>query len=78
MVMGGKVGGFRSWCWLQGWVPPMLVDALSRPEYLWFLLSGFNAGEDGQNRTMMARTIKFRGRFRGEAQRVWEGTTGRG
>lgn len=56
----GTVGEFLSWCCLQGWVPPTLVNALSRPKYLRFLPAGFDAGEDGQNRTVMARTIKFR------------------
>lgn len=56
----GTVGEFLSWCCLQGWVPPTLVGALSRPKYLRFLPAGFDAGEDGQNRTVMARTIKFR------------------
>ncbi|WP_206060736.1 tyrosine-type recombinase/integrase [Nonomuraea basaltis] len=56
----GTVGEFLSWCCLQGWVPPTLVNALSRPKYLRFLPAGFDAGEDGQHRTVMARTIKFR------------------
>ncbi|WP_223190511.1 tyrosine-type recombinase/integrase [Nonomuraea terrae] len=41
-------------------MPPTLVNALSRPKYLRFLPAGFDAGEDGHNRTVMARTIKFR------------------
>jgi integrase/recombinase XerD len=53
----GTVGEFLSWCCLQGWVPPTLVNALTQPKYL---PAGFDAGEDGQNRTVMARTIKFR------------------
>ncbi|MDP4505311.1 site-specific integrase [Nonomuraea turcica] len=56
----GTVVEFLSWCCLQGWVPPTLVNALSRPKYLRYLPAGFDAGEDGQNRTVMARTIKFR------------------
>ncbi|MGA4996139.1 hypothetical protein [Nonomuraea bangladeshensis] len=54
------MGEFLSWCCLQGWVPPTLVNALTQPKYLRFLPAGFDAGEDGQNRTVMARTIKFR------------------
>ncbi|WP_346101453.1 tyrosine-type recombinase/integrase [Nonomuraea maheshkhaliensis] len=56
----GTVGEFLSWCCLQGWVPPTLVNALTQPKYLRYLPTGFDAGEDGQNRTVMARTIKFR------------------
>jgi hypothetical protein len=33
---------------------------LAQPKYLRLLPAGFDAGEDGQNRTVMARTIKFR------------------
>ncbi|WP_211370525.1 hypothetical protein [Nonomuraea turkmeniaca] len=56
----GTVGEFLSWCCLQGWVPPTVVNALTQPKYLRFLPVGFDAGEDGQNRTVMARTITFR------------------
>ncbi|MFD1538733.1 hypothetical protein [Nonomuraea guangzhouensis] len=56
----GTVGEFLSWCRLQGWVPPALVNALSQPKYLRYLPGGFDTGEDGQNRTVMVRTSKFR------------------
>ncbi|MFI7642358.1 hypothetical protein [Nonomuraea sp. NPDC049400] len=56
----GTVGEFLSWCSLQGWVPPTVVNTLTQPKFLRYLPAGFDPGEDGQHRTIMARTIKFR------------------
>ncbi|GAA2216421.1 hypothetical protein GCM10009850_118900 [Nonomuraea monospora] len=39
---------------------PTVVNALSRPKFLRYLLAGVDLGEDGQYRTIMARTIKYR------------------
>ncbi|GAA3627369.1 site-specific integrase [Nonomuraea rosea] len=56
----GTVGEFLSWCSLQGWVPPTVVNTLTQPKFLRYLPAGFDPGEDGQHRTIMARTIKYR------------------
>lgn len=56
----GTVGEFLSWCSLQGWVPPTVVNTLTQPKFLRYLPAGFDSGEDGQHRTIMARTIKYR------------------
>jgi hypothetical protein len=56
----GTVGEFLSWCSLQGWVPPTVVNTLTQPRFLRYLPAGFDPGEDGQHRTITARTIKYR------------------
>ena len=56
----GTVGEFLSWCCLQGWVPPTVVAMLSEPKFLRFVPAGFDVGEDGHHRTVMARTLKYR------------------
>ncbi|MGW2214031.1 tyrosine-type recombinase/integrase [Nonomuraea sp. NPDC001684] len=56
----GTVGEFLSWCSLQGWVPPTVVNTLTQPKFLRYLPAGFDPGEDGQHRKIMARAIKYR------------------
>lgn len=43
----------------QGWVPFEVAARLSEPKYLSHLPTGYNAGEDGQFRTVRARSLKF-------------------
>ncbi|MGW3473112.1 site-specific integrase [Saccharopolyspora sp. NPDC000995] len=54
-----SVCGFLRFGARHGWVPPEVVSRLSEPKYLAFLPSGYNAGEDGQFRTVRAKAIKF-------------------
>lgn len=56
----GTAGGFLAWCCARGWVPPAVVAMLGEPKFLRFVPPGFDVGEDGQHRTVTARTIKFR------------------
>lgn len=60
----GTAGGFLRWCCLQGWVAREVVDRLGTPKDLlatpYSRPPGFDAGEDGQFRTVTARTVKFR------------------
>lgn len=56
----GTMGEFLSWCALQEWVPASVASMLTQPKYLRYLPSGYDAGEDGQNRFIQARRIKFR------------------
>ncbi|MEV4301403.1 tyrosine-type recombinase/integrase [Nonomuraea sp. NPDC049624] len=56
----GTIGEFLSWCSLQGWVPPTVVNTLTQPKFLRYLPAGFDPGEDDQHRTVMARSIKYR------------------
>ena len=41
------------------WVPGELVAQLSEPKFLAFTPPGFSAGEDGQFRTVRAKTLKY-------------------
>jgi site-specific recombinase XerD len=43
----------------HGWVAPEVVARLSEPKFLAFLPPGCSAGENGQFRTVRAKTIKF-------------------
>ncbi|WP_245985108.1 tyrosine-type recombinase/integrase [Streptomyces tateyamensis] len=43
----------------HGWVPLEVAALLSEPKYLSHLPTGYNAGEDGQFRTVRARSLKF-------------------
>ncbi|WP_197686176.1 tyrosine-type recombinase/integrase [Actinoplanes derwentensis] len=43
----------------HGWVGPEVVARLSQPKFLTHLPPGYNAGEDGQFRTVRAKSIKF-------------------
>jgi integrase/recombinase XerD len=56
----GTVGEFLIWCSLQGWVPPTVVGQLVQPKFLRYTPPGFDAGEDGQHRTIQARRLKYR------------------
>lgn len=56
----GTVGEFLTWCALQGWVPASVVSQLVEPKFLHYTPPGFDAGEDGQHRTVQARRIKYR------------------
>jgi integrase/recombinase XerD len=56
----GTVGEFLTWCALQGWVAPSVVSLLVETKYLRYTPPGFDPGEDGQNRTVQGRRIKFR------------------
>ncbi|WP_434593672.1 tyrosine-type recombinase/integrase [Streptomyces sp. A5-4] len=56
----GTVGELLTWCSLQGWVPVTVVSQLIQPKYLHYTPPGFDAGEDGQNRNVKGRRIKFR------------------
>ena len=56
----GTVGEFLSWSALQGWVPPSVVSQLVEPKFLRYAPPGFDAGEDGQHRTIQARRLKYR------------------
>lgn len=42
-----------------GWVPAEVAAQLTQPKYLAYLPPGYNAGEDGQFRTVRARELKF-------------------
>ena len=42
-----------------GWVPPKVAAQLTQQKYLAYLPPGYNAGEDGQFRTVRARELKF-------------------
>ncbi|MGW5440490.1 tyrosine-type recombinase/integrase [Nocardia asteroides] len=44
----------------HGWVPAEVVERLSIPKYLRFLPPGMDAGEDGQRRTVMVKTVRYR------------------
>jgi integrase len=53
------VCGFLRFGAQHGWVPPEVVARLWEPKFLAFLPSGYRAGENGQFRTVRAKTIKF-------------------
>ncbi|MGW2515360.1 tyrosine-type recombinase/integrase [Streptomyces scopuliridis] len=55
----GTVCEFLRWSSLRGLVPGSVLRILARPKYLAYLPDGFDPGEDGQNRTIGARAIKF-------------------
>ncbi|GAA0379319.1 tyrosine-type recombinase/integrase [Streptomyces blastmyceticus] len=42
-----------------GWVPQDVANQLTQQKYLAYLPPGYNAGEDGQFRTVRARELKF-------------------
>lgn len=44
---------------LHGWVPDHVPGLLSEPRYLRYVPKDYDAGEDNQNRTVNAKTIKF-------------------
>ncbi|MEV0535483.1 tyrosine-type recombinase/integrase [Kitasatospora sp. NPDC050463] len=56
----GTMGDFLSWCALQGWVPASVASMLVQPKYLRYTPPGFDPGEDGQNRVIQSRRIKYR------------------
>jgi integrase/recombinase XerD len=41
------------------WVPAEVAVQLSEPKFLSFVPPGYDAGEDGQFRTVQVKTIKF-------------------
>ncbi|WP_189525438.1 tyrosine-type recombinase/integrase [Streptomyces sindenensis] len=53
------VCGFLQFCGQQGWVSSETVSQLSEQKYLSYLPPGYDAGEDGQFRTVRAKAIKF-------------------
>lgn len=53
------VCGFLRFGARHGWVAPEVVARLSEPKFLAFLPPGYSGGEDGQFRTVRAKTIKF-------------------
>lgn len=53
------VCGFLEFCRQQGWVSGETVAQLSEQKYLSYLPPGYDAGEDGQFRTVRAKAIKF-------------------
>lgn len=63
----GTAGEFLTWCALQGWVPTSVVSQLVQPKFLHYAPPGFDAGEDGQHRTVQAQRIKYRVAVPGEA-----------
>jgi integrase/recombinase XerD len=53
------VCGFLRFGAQHGWVAPEVVARLWEPKFLVFLPPGYSAGENGQFRTVRAKTIKF-------------------
>ncbi|MBV9139791.1 MAG: tyrosine-type recombinase/integrase [Pseudonocardiales bacterium] len=53
------VCGFLRFGAQHGWVAPEVVARLWEPKFLAFLPPGYSAGENGQFRTVRAKTIKF-------------------
>jgi len=51
---------FLRFCVPFGWVDQAVVDQLVEPRYLRHLPAGYDAGEDGQHRTVRAKLIKYR------------------
>jgi site-specific recombinase XerD len=54
----GAMTEFLRFAALEGHVDQALVDELSRPKHLRYVPKGFDAGENGQNRLIQARTLK--------------------
>ncbi|MEU4722449.1 hypothetical protein AB0G06_22785 [Nonomuraea dietziae] len=44
----GTIGEFLSWCSLQGWVPPTVVNTLTQPKFLRYILGCWAAGTKGR------------------------------
>lgn len=55
----GTMGDFLAWCSLLGKVPPTVVSQLIQPRFLRFPPPGFDAGENGQNRQIEGKRLKF-------------------
>ncbi|NEA68125.1 tyrosine-type recombinase/integrase [Streptomyces sp. SID12488] len=55
----GTMGDFLAWCSLIGKVAPTVVSQLIQPRFLRFAPPGFDAGEDGQNRQIEGKRLKF-------------------
>lgn len=53
------VCGYLQFCHQQRWVSAETVAQLTEQKYLSYLPSGYDPGEDGQFRTVRAKTIKF-------------------
>lgn len=51
--------GFLEFCGQHGWVSSETVGQLSEQKYLAYMPPGYDAGEDGQFRTVRAKAIKF-------------------
>lgn len=56
----GTICEFLRFGAVQGWVPDGLVSQLTQPKYLHYTPPGFDPGEQGEYRTVRARTLKFR------------------
>lgn len=62
-VSMGTVGEFLSWSALQGLAPATVVSQLVEPKFLRYNRR-FDAGEDGQHRTIQARRLTYQAALR--------------